>query len=168
MGTGIFKKRTGKGAVPTEGLIRRSAIVTVICDVVLILALVTCLFVYISANNVNTYNQNVDNITGIATAEAELLRTVLNNSGNELKSAYKYCHSRSAQEILEYLSVISGEEDEYQLLTRDEEASDELFHVYSGFSTRFKDGEYQSVEYRNTALASSLYNYSTQIGRAHV
>ncbi len=152
--------RQGRDSVPTEKLIRRSSLVTVICDVILIIALVICLLVYTQRNNVNTYNQNVENVTSIAKAEAELLQAALDNTGREVMSAYRYCQGRTVEEILDYLSTISNEDDEYQLLMRDEKTSTQLYHRYTGYSTRKADGEYMTLEYENTALPSSLYSFA--------
>ena len=153
-------KRESDKAIPTEDKIRRSAFITVICDVILIMALVACLLLYISRNNVNTYSQNVENITNIATAKSELMRIALDNSSYEIKSAYKYCNGKSVSEMLDYLSVISSSEDEFQLLKRDEYVSTDLYHVYTGYSTKKTDGSYQEVRYDDTSLSGSLYNNS--------
>ena len=126
-----MKKQRQKEAIPTNDRIRQSAFITVVCDVILIVALVICLLIYISRNNVNTYNQNVDNITNIAKAQSELMRVALDNTSFEVKSAYNYCSGMGLEDILDYLSVINPD-GEYQLLKRDTETSTDLFHVYDG------------------------------------
>ena len=157
-----MKKRTRQDGIPTELHMRQSSLVTVVGDVILILGLVACLMVYISRNNVNTYRQNVENITSIATAESELLRAALDNTGHEVRRAYQYCRGKSVADILDYLAVISGEEEEYQLLRRDEDASTATYHVYYGYSTRRTAEGYRPVEYVDTALTTSLYSHAEQ------
>lgn len=153
-------ERERQAIIPTEDVMRRSLMTTVICDVVLIAFLVLFLLIYTSRNNIISYNQNVHNITSITTAESELLQAALDNTGHEVKSAFSYCQGKSAEQMMDYLSTISIADDEYQLLKRDEDVSDELYHVYTGYSTRKSEGGYQQVIYKDTALADSIYSYS--------
>ena len=140
-----------------ENSIRRSTLVTVLCDVILIVALVICLLSYISVNNADTYAQNVDSITNIAVAKSDLMRFALERSGHEVEIAYRYCNGKSVRESMAYLAQIGDQENEYQLLRRDETASTEIYHVYEGFSTRMQDGDYWPVRYVNTNLPAALY-----------
>lgn len=152
----------GKNAALSERRIQRSTMITVLCDVLLIVALVICLLAYNARNNVDTYNQNVESITNIAAAKSELLLAALDNASREIKSAYRYCSGKSVNEILDYLSLINDEQEEYQLLRRAEEESTDLYHVYSGFSTVKSCGEYQQIVYQDTDLANSIYQYSAE------
>lgn len=133
--------------------IRRSASVTVICDVILILSLVICLVLYSSKNNVSKYNQNVDNITNIAAAKSGLMSIALNNAGLEVKNAYRFCDGKTKAEVLDYLATIVGQGSEYQLLKR--EVIDGSV-VYTGNSTITEDGSYKEISYGNTALSKSI------------
>ncbi len=145
-----------------ENSIRRSTWITVLCDVVLIVALVVCLLSYISVNNADTYAQNVDSITNVAVAKSDLMRFALERSGHEIEIAYRYCNGKDIKESMAYLAQIGDKENEYQLLRRDEKASTELYHVYEGFSTRMQDGDYWPVRYVNTNLPAALYRDSAR------
>ena len=146
---------------PTEEKMRRSIAVTVLCDVVIILALVICLMTYIFRNNADTYEQNIDTVSDIASASSQLVQAALDNINGELAGAYNYCDGRELEEILAYLSLVNGDDSDYQLLKRDEDASTALYHVYSGYSTK-KDanGRFQEVTYADTALSLSLYTHA--------
>lgn len=148
--------------IQVENRIQRSTIITVICDTILIVALVLFLLSYVSVNNADTFNQNVENITNIATAKSELMLSVLERSSHEVKTAYRYCNGKEVDEIMKYLTCICGEESEYQLLQRDSTHSTDLYHVYSGFSTKEVDGKPQQIHYQNTDLSSSLYLHSSE------
>ena len=152
----------GKGAALSERKIRRSTMITVLCDVLLIVALVICLLTYNASNNVETYNQNVESITNIAAAKSELMLAALDNTSHEIKRAYRYCSGKSAREILDYLSLINDDGEEYQLLRRVEDESTDLYHVYSGYSTVKSGGEYQQIVYQDTDLANSIYQYAAE------
>ncbi len=143
-----------------ENEIRRSTFITVVCDVVLIMALVVCLLIYISSNNATTYSQNINSITNIATAKSELLLAALDNTSHDVTIAYRYCSGRSATDILDYLSIIGDEANEYQLLKLDTDDSTNLYHVYTGYSTFKTNGAYTPLEYADTDLATSLYLHS--------
>lgn len=153
------EETTGQTA-PSEGRIRRSALITVICDVALIAVLVVCLLIYISRNNVRTYNQNVENITNTAVAKAGLMLAALDNTSQEVKAAYKYCSGKSVEEILDYLALIGDSENEYQLLQLDESVSTEDLPVYTGYSTRKSNGDYRQITYEGTDLAVSIKQYA--------
>lgn len=156
-----MNRQEGKSAMPTDNRIRRSAFITVICDVVLIIALVICLLTYTSRNNVSSYEQNVDSISNIAAASSQLVQTALDNMSGEIIGARNFCSGKSVQEMLDYLSLVNGPDVEYQLLTRDEAASTDLYHVYTGYSTKKDEtGAYRSVRYEDTALALSLYTHA--------
>ncbi|MDO5112213.1 MAG: response regulator [Clostridia bacterium] len=157
-----MKKPEGKKETPIENKMQRSTLITVLCDVILIVALVVCLLAYTSRNNIDTYNQNVDSITSIAAAKSELMLAALDNTSHEVKSAYKYCNGKTVTEILDYLSLIGDEDNEYQLLKRVEEESTELFHVYAGFSTMKAGGAYTPVRYEDTDLSISIYQHAAQ------
>ncbi|MDO4539947.1 MAG: response regulator [Syntrophomonadaceae bacterium] len=157
-----MRKRVRSKRTITENKIRRSTLITVIGDAILIMALLLCLLIYNASNNASIYNQNVENITNIATGKSELMVAVLDNLSHEIDNSYRYCNNKNVTEILDYLSLISDEGDEYQLLKRDEELSGELYHVYSGYSTRKADGAYQPVEYWDTDLTYSLNQYAGQ------
>ena len=148
---------------PTGDKIRRSTLVIVVTDVVLIAALVICLLTYTSRNNIDSYNQNVDNIQSIAVAESKTMRVALDNTGAEVESAYRYLSGKTLEEALDYLSLISANssEGEYQLLKRDETLSTELYHVYDGFSTKKENGQYLAVCYEDTSLSNSIHEYSS-------
>lgn len=154
--------KSQKDTIPTENRIRQSFVITIICDFALILALAICLLVYVSKNSVNTYNQNVENIADITSAKSELLQAALVNTGNEIKGAYRYCRNKGVTEILDYLSLTCGKNDEYQLLKYNETDSTDLYHIYCGYSTKKTEGNYQPVEYSDTALSSSIQKYAAQ------
>lgn len=149
-----------KKLLSMEDSIRRSTFITVLCDVVLIVALVACLLSYMLINNADTYDQNIESITNIAMAKSDLMRSALERSGHEVEIAYRYCNGKSIEEIMDYLALIGDQDNEYQLLRLDEESSTELYHIYSGFSTRIKDGDYWQVQYENTNLPAALYRDS--------
>ena len=155
-----MKERKQQTATLTDNRIRRSAWMTVLGDAVLIVALAASLFVYISRNAVNTYNQNVENIQNIAKAESELIHVALDNTSADVRSVFRYCNGKALEEILAYLSVINVGEGEYQLLKRDESVSTDLYHVYTGYSTKQADGAFRPVVYDDTALALSIYKFS--------
>ena len=157
-----MKKQDRSTQTQAENQIRRSTIITVICDSFLIVALVVCLLSYVSVNNSDTLNQNVENITNIATAKSELMLSALERSSHEVEIAYRYCNGKSVEEILDYISLIGDEADEYQLLKRDTDVSTDLYHVYSGYSTRTVNGQPQQIQYKDTDLSASLYLYSSQ------
>lgn len=157
-----MQKRERIKPTQAESRIRRSTLVTVACDAVLIMALVLCLLLYISVNNTSTYDQNVENITNIAVAKSELMLSALDSSSHEVEIAYRYCSGKNVTDIMDYLSLIGSEEDEYQLLKRDIDLSTDVYHVYSGYSTRKAQGEHQQIQYENTALSASLYQYASQ------
>ena len=147
---------------PGERTLHRSAAITVVCDIVLILALVLSLFAFISKNREDAFDLNVENITDIAVVESGLMHTALDKASDEIVSAYRYCRGRDVQEILDYLAAIEDPQaDEYQLLKRDEELSGPMYHVYTGYSTRRDEAGYRAVTYKNSALASSIFGYSS-------
>ncbi len=146
----------------SEKKIRRSTLITVICDAVLILALVVCLLSYTSVNEAGTYEQNVESLTNIAIAKSELMLSALERSSHEVEIAYRYCSGKDAAQVMDYLALIGDEENEYQLLKFDEETSSDASNVYVGYSTRMTNGSYWSVRYRDTDLSAALYQDSTQ------
>lgn len=148
--------------VQAENRIRRSTLITVICDVILILLLVIYLLTYISINNKRIYEQNIGNMMDIAVVKSELLQSALDNSSHEIKAAYRYCSGRDIADVLDYLSIICEADSDYQLLKYEEANSTDLFPVYSGYSTKKIDGSYQAIEYKDTALSRSIYKYSTR------
>ncbi len=143
-----------------EHRIRRSTLITVVCDVFLIVALVTCLLLYSSYNNEGTYDQNIENISNIAKAKSGLMLSALSRSGHEVEIAYRYCSGKNVDEVMDYLSLVGDSDNEYQLLRRSEDESTDLYHVYAGRSSRKADGEYWNVVYKDTNLSSALYQYS--------
>ena len=157
-----MKKSAANKPTQAENKIRSSTFITVICDVVLILALVVCLLLYTSVNNANTYKQNVGNITNIAIAKSELMLSALDSSSHEVEIAYRYCNNKDVNEILDYLSLIGDEKNEYQLLKRDIEQSTDTYHLYSGYSTKGGNGGPHRIEYDDTGLSASLYQASSE------
>lgn len=157
-----MKKEDNSMRSQVENRIRQSTLVTVICDIILIVALVVCLLLYVSVNNADTFEQNVENITNIATAKSELMLSALEKSSHEVEIAHRYCNGKKIDEIMDYLTLISGDEDEYQLLRRDTALSSDIFHVYSGYSTKKKNGIPLQIEYKDTDLSASLYQYASQ------
>lgn len=149
------KKANGRLS-QAENKIRHSTLITFICDVVLIMALVLCLLVYNNSNKADAYAQNTENIANITAGKAKLMMAVLTSSSHEVENAYRYCEGKSISEMLDYLSLICDERDEYQLLMRDESQSTELYPVYIGKSTRKANGEYIDVQYKNTGIAVSV------------
>ena len=151
-----------KGAAPTqaENKIRRSTLITVIWDVVLIAALVFCLFAYNTSNQDDAYHQNVENITNIATGKSQLMLSALENTSHDVENAYRYCNGKSVDQVMAYLSLICDEDDEYQLLMRDQALSTDLRPVYAGWSTRKADGVFLPVLYNETDLAISIDQYA--------
>ena len=132
----------------------------------LIVALVLCLLAYISRNNVETYNQNIETITNIAAAEAGRMHIALGYSAAELRAAYNYCDGKPVPELLDYLATVIDADGEYQLLKYDPVESTELYHVYRGYSTKRSDGEYRPVVYENTSLSTSVFANSKKEGGA--
>ena len=157
-----MKTRPAWEETPEKKRIRQSTLVTVIGDIILIAALVVCLLTYISRNHVDTYNQNISNITSISKAKSELMLAALENTNQEVKSAYRYCNGREIAEVLDYLYQISDIDSEFQLLMRDDEKSSRDYHVYKGFSTRKLEGEFIPIVYDNMTLSESIYLHASQ------
>lgn len=154
-----MKKKAKKEITQAENRIKRSTLITVICDVVLIIALVICLLSYISVNNDTNFKQNIKNITNIANAKSELLLSSLSGSSRDVETAYRYCEGKSVSEIMDYLNLIDDEDNEYQLLKYDEETSTDTYYVYTGYSTKKKD---ETITYKGSGLAMSIHQYSSQ------
>ncbi len=155
------KQATSK-PTQAENRIRRSTLITVVCDALLIVALLVCLLSFNAITNKDTYAQNAENIVNIATGKSQLMLAALDHSSQTVRRAYRYCDGKSVTDILDYLAHINLEGEEYQLLKRDEAQSSDLSYLYAGWSTKKKDGEYQRVEYKNTDLSSSLNQYEGQ------
>lgn len=144
--------------------IQRSTLFTIIVDVVLLVAMVTTLLIFLSNNRVDTYNQNIDNITNIAVSKSELVASALENSTVELKGIYSYCTNdgiKTKEEVLNYLSVFLSDSDEYQLLKFNEDDSTDAYPVFDGYSTKKTSGLFNSVTYSNSNLCSSLLSYGS-------
>ncbi len=148
--------------VPTESKMRKSVIITVIIDSLLVLTLVACLMVYLNKNRVISYNQNIESMINIATTKSEVMSAKLDNISQELKNTYKYCKDKNVTEILQYLELISDEENEYQLLRRDDSRSKDSYHVFCGYATRGENEDIKEVEYLDSDLARFLYSQSAQ------
>lgn len=145
---------------------RLSAIFTIVTNVILIAVLIVALFSYISYNKTDTYNQNIENLTSIATAKSELVEQVLTSSSSELKNTYNYCNNKTVTEALGYLSDVIDPQSEYQLLKFNPVLSKSSTYVtYSGYSTKKKiDGD-MNVTYENTALTQYIDLYKNTKGQ---
>ncbi len=138
----------------TKAQSRTMTIIIAIINVVLFATILTCLLVYVDKNNEISDTQNITSIVSLTTAKAELAQTSLENSSSAIKSAYAYCNGKTLDEALDYLALIGGDSNEYQLIKQKVETISEV--VYEGYSS-FKNKA--PISYRSTKLTAALIVY---------